>query len=535
MKKLKLLIFVVSIVFSQLAFGQVPQMIDYQGLARDGAGIPIANTTVGVRISVIGGPLPGKILYSEVHHPPTNSYGLFHLMIGDGAILSGDFTTINWSSGDYYIHTEIDPSGGYSFLDMGINKLATVPFAFYAAESGGGGGGCLWNENGQDIYYDAGWVAIGHDTPVDHLHIQDLAGEAHARLTSTGLSYWKADSDGNTGLSFLESGADVAWLYWNPYSQAVFMYENGTQTMAWKANNVGIGTIEPMVKTHVINENSAGALGSDLNVMYSSTQSLAPAILGWSENNTSDISYGVLGHAYSTTSSYNEGVFGEGGGGSNNNYGIYGVGYGDAGSTYSIAIYGDDEGNASNNYAGWFSGDVEVSGTLSKSGGSFKIDHPQDPANKYLVHSFVESPDMMNIYNGNIITDAGGMAVVELPDYFDALNIDFRYQLTVIGEFAQAIIKEEISGNQFSIQTDKPGVKVSWQVTGVRNDAWAQANRIQTEVNKLSHEKGRYLHPELFGKSNEMGLRTGVPQSERQAYKGPVVREKDPRAEPTIK
>jgi len=242
-----------------------------------------------------------------------------------------------------------------------------------------------------------------------------------------------------------------------------------------------------------------------------------------------------LGHAYSTTSDYNEGVFGEGGGGINNNYGIYGVGLGDAGSSYSIAIYGDDAGAATYNYAGYFAGDVDISGTLSKSGGAFKIDHPQDPANKYLVHSFVESPDMMNIYNGNVVTDASGLAVVELPSYFDALNIDFRYQLTVIGEFAQAIIKDEISGNQFSIQTDKPSVKVSWQVTGVRNDAWAQANRIMTEVNKLSHEKGLYIHPELYGKSKDMGLKTSIPHNVRAQHKATPVKEKNPRTEPVIK
>jgi len=83
--------------------------------------------------------------------------------------------------------------------------------------------------------------------------------------------------------------------------------------------------------------------------------------------------------------------------------------------------------------------------------------------------SFVESPDMMNVYNGNITTDANGIAVVVLPDYFEAFNIDFRYQLTVIGTFAQAIISSEIQYNVFKIKTNKPNVKDSWQVAGIRN------------------------------------------------------------------
>src|SRR6185295_9797953 len=96
-----------------------------------------------------------------------------------------------------------------------------------------------------------------------------------------------------------------------------------------------------------------------------------------------------------------------------------------------------------------------------------------DPENKYLYHSFVESPDMKNIYDGNVVTDEHGNATVELPDYFEALNRDFRYQLTVIGTFAQAIIAAEIRENRFKIKTNAANVKVSWQVTGIRQDAFA--------------------------------------------------------------
>lgn len=147
--------------------------------------------------------------------------------------------------------------------------------------------------------------------------------------------------------------------------------------------------------------------------------------------------------------------------------------------------------------AGQFNGDVQVQGNLSKTGGSFKIDHPQDPANKYLVHSFVESPDMMNIYNGNVFTDGNGEAVVQLPEYFQAENIDYRYQLTVLGTFAQAIVSKEIADNTFTIKTNMPNVKVSWQVTGVRNDIWAQKHRIVDVVDKAEN-RGKYLHPELY-------------------------------------
>ncbi len=161
-------------------------------------------------------------------------------------------------------------------------------------------------------------------------------------------------------------------------------------------------------------------------------------------------------------------------------------------------------------HAAVFTGPVDVIGALSKSSGSFKIDHPLDPANKYLSHSFVESPDMMNVYNGNIITDGNGEATVILPGYFQALNRDFRYQLTVIGQFAQAIIQSEIQNNQFTIKTDKPNVKVSWQVTGIRQDSWANDHRIQVEENKPAKELGTYIYPQGHGQSASKGVNYSI-------------------------
>lgn len=106
---------------------------------------------------------------------------------------------------------------------------------------------------------------------------------------------------------------------------------------------------------------------------------------------------------------------------------------------------------------------------------------------------------MMNVYSGNITTDSKGFATVNLPEYFEAANKDFRYQLTAIGSFTQVIIKEKISNNTFVIQTKTPNVEVSWQVTGVRNDNYANANRIEPVVVKKN--PGTYLHPEVHGQS----------------------------------
>ena len=183
-------------------------------------------------------------------------------------------------------------------------------------------------------------------------------------------------------------------------------------------------------------------------------------------------------------------------------YGIIAQGTGTGAGATVYGVYATAQGMGTLK-AGYFDGDVDVVGTLSKSAGSFKIDDPIDPENKYLYHSFVESPDMMNVYNGNVVTDASGEAVVTLPDYFEALNKDFRYQLTVIGQFAQAIVEKEIDNGGFTIRTDKPNVKVSWQVTGIRNDAYARTHRIPVEVDKPMRVRGTYLQPEAFGVSKD--------------------------------
>jgi hypothetical protein len=153
------------------------------------------------------------------------------------------------------------------------------------------------------------------------------------------------------------------------------------------------------------------------------------------------------------------------------------------------------------------SGNATISGSLSKGSGSFKIDHPLDPENKYLYHSFVESPDMMNIYNGNVVLAADGRAVVQLPEWFDALNRDFRYQLTAIGSPSpQLYVAQEISGNHFVIAGGQPGAKVSWMVTGVRKDPFAERFRIPVEEAKPEEMRGLYLHPEAYDLPRHMSI-----------------------------
>jgi hypothetical protein len=152
-------------------------------------------------------------------------------------------------------------------------------------------------------------------------------------------------------------------------------------------------------------------------------------------------------------------------------------------------------------------GNVTLSGNLSVAGiKAFVMDHPLDPANSYLYHSAVEAPEQLNIYSGTVNTNGAGEAIVNMPSYFQALNRDVRYQLTVVGQFAQAIVSSKVNNGQFKIKTDKPNVEVCWQVSGVRNDAYARAHPFQAVQPKTGAEHGLYLHPEVFGKSHADSL-----------------------------
>jgi hypothetical protein len=244
----------------------------------------------------------------------------------------------------------------------------------------------------------------------------------------------------------------------------------GTNQLVISSGNVGIGTATPAAKLDVrgslnLVATASGATG--ISVQTTDTGSVNTAINGLANGSGGT---GVIGEA-------------------------------DNGSA-AAGVWGLSSGGV----AGLFSGNVQITGSISKGGGSFKIDHPLDPANKYLYHSFVESPDMKNIYDGVAQLDAQGEAVVQLPDWFQALNKDFRYQLTCIGGFAPVYIAEEVSGNQFKIAGGKPGMKVSWMVTGIRQDAWANANRIPVVQEKPAEERGYYLHPSLYGAPAQKSL-----------------------------
>ncbi|MFV8351503.1 tail fiber domain-containing protein [Flavobacterium sp. XS2P14] len=119
------------------AVAQAPNKMSYQAVVRNTAGVLVANTNVGIQISILQTTATGTAVYIERHTTPTNANGLASIEIGGGTLQSGNFTTINWANGPYFIKTETDPTGGTTYSISGTSQMLSVPYALFAANSWG--------------------------------------------------------------------------------------------------------------------------------------------------------------------------------------------------------------------------------------------------------------------------------------------------------------------------------------------------------------------------------------------------------------
>jgi len=627
MKHLYSILCICVLTVISLAAGAQPSKFNYQGVARNGSGQPLASQAISLRVSIIDNSPGGTVLYTETHSANTNAYGLYNVAIGAGTPVSGTFGSISWGSGDKYVKVEMDPAGGSSYTDLGTSQLLSVPFAMYAASGTPGPAGPAGPAGPQGPQGAAGATgATGPQGATGATGAQGPQGPAGSAnisgTTNTLIKFTAATTGGNSQLT--DDGTSVGVNTGTLSPNIKFQVTAGTIGNAIRATLVGtpstsiatsgsiygesttgIGVIGVSGSQNGVYGLSTGTLGGTVGVATGTGNGIwgvatGAGVAGYFDGGTTgrgiivstgasgfgtstpsgrlhvvqpatpvpaiDTFAAITGYSYTTqgslkggvsgtynTSNYGTGIHGIGYQGvtlqdcntgfstGNQDLGVYGsantagvegtstggigvVGYNKnssfaattgGGNTYGVYGYANTIGGATvpatrygvygyatgaaTNYAGYFSGNVQVTGSIAKGSGTFKIDHPLDPENKYLYHSFVESPDMMNIYNGNITTDANGYATVTMPGYFSALNKDFRYQLTVIGTFAQAIVDQEINGNQFVVRTNQPNVKVSWQVTGVRQDKYANAHRVVPEVEKEPELKGYYLHAEEWG------------------------------------
>jgi trimeric autotransporter adhesin len=353
-------------------------------------------------------------------------------------------------------------------------------------------------------------TAIGLDALIKNVSGDfNTAAGSQALLESTGGSNTavgeealenNSSGSGNTGIGVIAG-----------YSQDGSFITGSYNTLLGAVSSLGTGSLTnaTAVGAHAeVAESNALVLGSISPAVYVGIGTTTPqyaldvsGVGNFTSNNANDSAVNAYGFTAASGSSESgtNGFYARGGGGDTQN----GTFVSDGSGAYLIGGTGTENGDGvyainGSGYAGNFNGNVNISGTCTGCA-DISIDDPLDPANKYFRHAPVNSSEMMNIYSGNITTDTQGNATVHLPEWFEVVNTDFRYQLTVLGQFAQAIVANEIHDHQFSIRTSVPGVKVSWQVTGVRQDAWAKAHPLVVEPEKEARVKGFYIHPEFYG------------------------------------
>jgi hypothetical protein len=337
------------------------------------------------------------------------------------------------------------------------------------------------NVGNSAVYEIGGKVGIGTTAPLDSLHVRFTN-------TSGSLTGFAVQNMGNTATSY--SGM----LFYDQFGALGQFQGFGNVTHEYRINNI--------------------ASNGSINFMLGTSRLKIDTTTGTTISGPASIVAGAVLTGLSVTSTSTDATSAAIDALDNAGYGVF------ANTDTGTAIFGGSA-NVAAAWAGFFDGDVNVTGTLTKAAGAFRIDHPLDPENKYLSHSFVESPDMKNIYDGVAVFDGAGEAIVTLPEWFEALNEDFRYQLTPMGAAFVPYVAEEIAGNQFKIGGGIAGRKVSWQVTGIRHDAYANAHRIQVEELKPAAAVGTYLHPDAFGQPVEKGRSTLTAEDSKPTAKDP--------------
>ena len=206
-----------------ITFGQAPQKMSYQAVIRNASSILVTSAPVGMRISILQGSASGSSVYTETQSITTNANGLASFEIGTGTLVSGNFATINWGNGLYFIKTETDPTGGTTYTITGTSQLSSVPYALFSA--GSANGETPGTAIGDMKYWNGtAWVMIPVGTPGQFLQLNasntpSWNGGTFATVTTDAIANQTYFTDTNaaggniTNLGITISGGSIISSY----------------------------------------------------------------------------------------------------------------------------------------------------------------------------------------------------------------------------------------------------------------------------------------------------------------------------------
>lgn len=278
----KLILSMVVVALSAITvFAQVPEKLNYQGVARDNAGNVLATQSIGLQIKLHSGSGSGPVVYTETHTVTTNAFGLFNVQIGSGANPSGTIAAINWGGDSYFVEVGLDASGGTTYTSMGNQELLSVPYALYAKASatpgpagptGATGATGAANASGtlnyvskftaattlgnSQIFDDGTNVGIGTTTPLIKLQVEHGGGTGILSKSTASFSTLDVDAaNGDASVRLLDAGDIKAGMVYDKGNEALRLFTyNAPGNGIWMRDidgNVGIGITTPSAKLEV--------------------------------------------------------------------------------------------------------------------------------------------------------------------------------------------------------------------------------------------------------------------------------------------
>ncbi len=481
---------------------------NYQAVVRAADDAIIADQNVIIQFTILDGP-GGNELYIEKHETTTSSLGLVNLEVGSGNVAGGSmvFDAIPWIIRKHFLKVDMDMDGSGNFIFIGEAPILAVPIAIQAKVASFATVSLDTIKRIDTLRVDTLKVI---KMKVDTICVKDVLKIDDGELVMRdflGDTIFYIDEDGNSyhsGLEVFDGGISILDIFGFPILDidpflGVIFHEGIEINGDLDITNGGI---------KMVDENGDVLFSVDTfgNSHHSGFETFAGGleILGldgqpiFTVDPILEFFFGINTHTrgnveiedgnFEMRNDNGEVVFSVDKDGNSFHAGheVFANGISlinfDKLEIFSI----EPNANPFSEYAFQLQGNAMINGILQAEVKNFVIDHPLDPEHKTLRHYSIESDQMGTIYNGTVSFDDNGEAEVELPNWFEALNTDFSYQLTCIGGFSNVYISEQIENNKFKIAGGKEGLKVSWQVSAVRHDPVSNKHKKPIEEMKTN-------------------------------------------------
>jgi hypothetical protein len=363
----KVILTTITLFITLLSYAQAPEKMSYQAVVRDGSDNLVTSSSVGMQLSILQGSASGTAVYVETQTPTSNANGLVSVEIGEGTVVSGDFATIDWANGPYFIKTETDPTGGTNYTVTGTSQLLSVPYALHAKSAESVTGTITETDpifgasvaNGITVTDTAYW----NDKLDNYTETDPVFGASAANgITATDISNWNQDIDPSNEIQTLTIDDDTLFIsdgnnvtleglnYWSKEANSI--YAENDELVFGDVNIPTIGNYQARTTImqfdgsknqgiRVINNSDAyggsNPISGSLNIAQGSSNVNHIGSLGQANSSGTGQSFGIAGEATGNGAGARTGVSGLAiGSGADDYTGVVGNSNGDGLRNYGV-------------------------------------------------------------------------------------------------------------------------------------------------------------------------------------------------------